>query len=543
MKRILKIIAIIIGVLIVIALVLPFVIDANTFKPKLESELTDALGRPVKVGNLSLSLLSGGVAADNISIADDPQFSQSPFVTAKALNVGVEMWPLIFSKTLNVTDLTLTEPQINLVKSENGEKWNFSSIGSKGESQATESKPPEQPKAQTEPEKAAQPTPSGGSNPNLSVGKLSVKGGRLTVSTVGSEQKPRVYDRVNINVTNFSFSSSFPFTMTAGLPGGGNLKLDGKAGPIATNAAFTPLEAKISVQQMNLAESGFIDPASGIAGIADFDGTVTSDGREAKTHGTLKATKLQVVQKGSPAGQPVQLTYAVVHNLAKQEGNVTEGDVAMGKAVSHLTGSYDAHGKVTTVNMKLIGQGMLVDDLEAMLPALGVVLPPKATLKGGVLNTNLLIVGPVDKLVTTGSVQMQNSQLANFDLGSRLSSIAALAGKQTGNDTTIKNFSSDVKVAPDGTQATNINLDVPAVGVLTGAGTVSKNNDLAFKMNAAVGGMGIPFGVTGTTSDPKFTPDVKGLASGLLQGALKNQTGGQQNPLSGLSGLFKKKPK
>jgi AsmA protein len=543
MKRILKIIAIIIGVLIVIALVLPFVIDANTFKPKLESELTDALGRQVKVGNLSLSLLTGGVAADNISIADDPQFSQSPFVTAKALNVGVEMWPLIFSKTLNVTDLTLTEPQINLVKSENGEKWNFSSIGSKAESQATESKPPEQPKAQTEPEKAAQPMPSGGSNPNLSVGKLSVKGGRLTVSTVGSEQKPRVYDRVNINVTNFSFSSSFPFTMTAGLPGGGSLKLDGKAGPIATNAAFTPLEAKISVQQMNLAESGFIDPASGIAGIADFDGTVTSDGREAKTHGTLKATKLQVVQKGSPAGQPVQLTYAVVHNLAKQEGNITQGDVAMGKAVSHLTGSYDAHGKVTTVNMKLIGQGMPVDDLEAMLPALGVVLPPKATLKGGVLNTNLLIVGPVDKLVTTGSVQMQNSQLANFDLGSRLSSIAALAGKQTGNDTTIKNFSSDVKVAPEGTQATNINLDVPAVGVLTGAGTVSKNNDLAFKMNAAVGGMGIPFGVTGTTSDPKFTPDVKGLASGLLQGALKNQTGGQQNPLSGLSGLFKKKPK
>ena len=543
MKRILKIIAIIIGVLIVIALILPFVIDANTFKPKLESELTDALGRQVKVGNLSLSLLSGGVAADNISIADDPQFGQSPFVTAKALNVGVEMWPLIFSKTLNVTNLTLTEPQINLVKSENGEKWNFSSIGSKGGSQATESKPPEQPKAQTEPEKAAQRAPSGGSNPNLSVGKLNVKDGRLTVSTVGSEHKPRVYDRVNINVTNFSFSSSFPFTMTAGLPGGGSLKLDGKAGPIATNAAFTPLEAKISVQQANLAESGFIDPASGIAGIADYDGTVTSDGRQAKTHGTLKATKLQVVQKGSPAGQPVQLTYAVVHNLARQEGNITEGDVAMGKAVAHLTGSYDAHGRVTTVNMKLIGQGMPVDDLEAMLPALGVVLPPRATLKGGVLNTNLLIVGPVDKLVTTGSVQMQNSQLANFDLGSRLSSITALAGKQTGNDTTIKNFSSDVKVAPEGTQASNINLDVPAIGVLTGAGTVSKNNDLAFKMNATVGGMGIPFGITGTASDPKFTPDVKGLATGLLQGALKNQTGGQQNPLSGLSGLFKKKPK
>ena len=42
----------------------------------------------------------------------------------------------------------------------------------------------------------------------------------------------------------------------------------------------------------------------------------------------------------------------------------------MGKAVAHLTGTYDAHGKVTSVNLKLNGQGMPVDDLEAMLPAL-----------------------------------------------------------------------------------------------------------------------------------------------------------------------------
>jgi len=129
MKRILKILAIVLGILIVIAIAIPFLIDANTFRPRLESELTDALGRQVKVGNLSLSLLSGSVSADNISIADDPAFSKSAFVQAKSLKMGVEMMPLIFSKTLNVTELTLKQPEINLVKSENGEKWNFSSIG------------------------------------------------------------------------------------------------------------------------------------------------------------------------------------------------------------------------------------------------------------------------------------------------------------------------------------------------------------------------------------------------------------------------------
>jgi AsmA protein len=546
MKRFLKIVAIVIAVLVVIAIAIPFFIDANTFRPKLEAELTDALGREVKVGNISLSLLSGGVTADNISIADDPQFSKAAFVQAKSLKVGVEMIPLIFSRTLNITQLTLDQPQISLVKSENGEKWNFSSLGGKNPSAPAHTTEKAAPK--TSSQTAAQED-AGGGNPNLSVGELNVNDGRLTVSKADSGAAQRVYDKVNIEVKNFSFNSSFPFTMSANTPSGGTMKLSGTAGPInPTDAALTPLNAKISVQKMNLAVSGFIDPAAGIAGIADLDGTVASDGHEAKANGDLKATNLQVVKKGSPAGRPVNVKFAVVHNLARETGNITQGDVSMGQAVAHLTGTYDAHGKVTVVNLKLVGDKMPVDDLEAMLPAVGVILPPKATLKGGDLIVNVVSAGAVDKLVSTGSVKMENTKLANFNLGEKMgAAISALSGKNTGNDTTIQNFSSDVKMSPAGTEANNVNLTVPAIGVLTGAGTVSPSNELAFKMKADVGGMGVPFGIGGTTSDPKFTPDVKGIATGLLQGYLNNQGKGnnqqQQNPINSVVGLFgKKKP-
>jgi len=547
MKRILKILAIVLGILIVIAIAIPFLIDANTFRPRLESELTDALGRQVKVGNLSLSLLSGSVSADNISIADDPAFSKSAFVQAKSLKMGVEMMPLIFSKTLNVTELTLKQPEINLVKSENGEKWNFSSIGGNNTSAPKPAAPA--PAAKSAPPSGGKSSPAvgnsspSGENPNLSVAKLNVDDGRLTVTQVGSGEKPHVYDKVNIQVKNFAFNSSFPFSLTAQLPANGSLKIDGKAGPIdAENAAQTPLSAKLSIQKMNLAQSGFLDPAAGISGIADYEGTVSSNGHQAKTNGTLKATNLQVVQKGSPAGKPVQVTYSVVHDLAKLTGTIPQCEISMGKAVSHLTGTYDAHGKVTSINMKLNGPSMPVDDLEAMLPALGVVLPPKATLKGGTLSTNMAISGPVDKLVTVGNVKLENSQLANFDLGSKLSAISALTGKKTGNDTSIQNFSSDVRVAPEGTKADNINLTVPSIGVVTGGGTVSPANQLAFKMNAAVAGNQIPFGVTGTTSDPKFTPDVRGIATGLLNSFTKGTgTNQQQNPINDVMGLFNKK--
>src|SRR5208282_5369169 len=504
MNRNLEIAAIIIGVLILIVILIPFFIDANSFRPKLESVLTDALGRQVKVGNLSLSLFSGAVKADDISIADDPAFSRTAFVQAKSLSVGVELMPLIFSKALNVTELTLNQPEISLVRSKDGERWNFSSLGSANSAK----------KAQP---KQAAPS-AGASNPNLSVSKLNVSDGRLTISRAGSSEKPRVYDKVDIGVTNFSFTNSFPFKMTADLPAGGTLALDGTAGPIdATDAALTPMQAKVTVHKMNLAASGFIDPASGIAGIAHFDGTASSDGHEAKTVGTLNVEKLQVVQKGAPAGKSVQVKYSVTYDLAKQTGTITQGEIALGKAVEQISGTYDAHASPTSINMKLDGQGMPVDDLEAMLPAVGVTLPPKSQLKGGTVATHFTIVGPVDKLVTTGTIRLENSTLAGFGVGSSLSAVSALGGKGSGDkDSVIQNLSANVRVAPEGTRVDNINLTIPTLGTLTGAGTVSPSNALDFKMKADV----IPFMIQGTTSDPKFVPDVKGMAGSLLNNAL-----------------------
>src|ERR1700756_4391353 len=112
LMKILKIVGIAVAVLLVILVALPFLINVNSFRPKIESEASDALGRQVTVGNLSLSILSGSVGLEKIVIADDPAFGKSPFITAKSLKVGVELIPLIFSKQVNVTDITLERPQI-----------------------------------------------------------------------------------------------------------------------------------------------------------------------------------------------------------------------------------------------------------------------------------------------------------------------------------------------------------------------------------------------------------------------------------------------
>src|SRR5438128_1922246 len=128
MKRAALILVAIIAVLLVVALALPFFIDANQFRPRLESELTKALGRDVKLGDLKVSLLAGGVSASDVSIADDPAFSRTPFIKAKFLDVKVELLPLITSRKLNVTGIEIDSPDIELIQSNAG-VWNFASVG------------------------------------------------------------------------------------------------------------------------------------------------------------------------------------------------------------------------------------------------------------------------------------------------------------------------------------------------------------------------------------------------------------------------------
>lgn len=538
MKRAFKIVGIIFAVIIVALVAIPLFLNVNTFRPKLESELTTALGREVKVGNLGLSIWSGSVSAENLSIADDPAFSKNPFIRAKSLKVGVELMPLIFSKKLNVTDITLEQPQITLLSTASG-KWNFSSIGNNSAPKSSEAK--------------------SSSATDFSVKKLAVKDGSVSVGKANGS-KVRTYKAVNITVKDFSYTSQFPFTLTAAMPGGGDFSLEGQAGPIdANDASQTPFNAQITVKKLDIAASGFVEPSTGIAGIADFDGKLSSDGKELQSSGTVHAEKLKLAEKGSPAGRPVEVKYAIAHNLQKKSGALKQGDISMGKAVARLTGSYQEQGETTALNMKLNGQGMPVDELVAMLPALGVILPSGSSLNGGTLSTALAITGTSANPTIVGPIRLAETKLSGFSLGSKLSTLSKFSGGgQTGNDTSIQNLSTDMRYAPSGIQTQNINLNVPALGLLTGSGTISPGGQLDYKMTANLSGSTItglsqlaglgnkgsnslPFFIRGTTSNPSFVPDVQGMFSKQLGGAGGVGKTSPDAVVDTLKGLFGKK--
>ncbi len=555
----------IIVALFLIILALPLFINVNQFKPTLETKLGVALGRKVGIGDIGLSILSGSVTVKDVSVADDPAYSNGAFLTAKSLDVGVAMMPLIFSRQLNVSSFTIEEPEITLLRNANG-TWNYSTLGAAGQS-----------KNSTPAAGGAAPTATA---PGFSVDKLKISNGRLIVGKVGAKAKPSVYSNVNLEASDLSYTTQFPFKLTATGPSGSDMKVEGKAGPInQTDTSATPLNATVNVAHMDLAKTGFIDPASGIAGIVDFNGDLSSDGKTMSSKGSVKTNKIKVTPSGAPSSVPLNVDYATDYTLKDQSGVLKQGDIHIGNALAHVTGTYSTAGDETKVQMKLNAQGMPLGDLQGFLPAVGVVLPPGSKLEGGTLTANLTLSGPVDKLVVAGPVNMQNAKLAGFSLKSKLGALSSFTGLGGGpgssSDTEIQTLSATVKYDPTGTKIDNLNLVVPTIGSVTGAGTMSPAGQLDFKMVAKLAGGigtgitevaggagklgsvmggggkgnsggGIPFKVQGTTSDPKIIPDIGGAAGNLVKGGVAGVGDAGKAPgaaAGAIGGLFGKKKK
>lgn len=566
MKRTFRIVVIVVAVLIVLLVVVPFLIPVDKFRPTIEQKASQALGRQVQFGSLSLSLISGSLSAEDLSIGDDAKFSTSPFLTAKSLKVGVEIFPLIFSKTLNITGITIENPQVTLLHNPAGQ-WNYSSLGGSARKSAQEP--------------AASASGTAASPADLSVQKFTLADGSIVVGSTSSPKRS-TYDHVNIVASNFSMTSKFPVTVTADLPAGGTLKLDGTAGPIdQQDASLTPIDAKLEIASLNLASTGFLDASEGLAGIVDLTANLASQNGEAETKGNLKLSKALLVAGGSPAGVPLTVEFATKYDLRKSSGVLEPSTLKIGSAAAHLDGTYETAGEATTVNIKLQAKDMPAKDLEAFLPALGINLPKGASLQAGTLNADLTLAGPTNKMVTAGNVGLFNGMLAGFDLGAMMKPVAALAGVKSGKDLQIQKLTTDLRMSPEGLKADNFIAVVPSVGNLTGAGTIDSRNALDFKMAAtltsalgdvgspvsdvggllgkATGGGGgcksgttVPFQIQGTTANPKFIPDVGGLAAGMLKSQLgcagglgetgaKDASKAPTDAVKSLGGLFKKK--
>ena len=421
-KRWVKVVIGIVAVVIVLLIIVPLFVNANTFRPTIENELSSLLGRRVTVDHLSFSLFSGSLVADNIAIADDPAFSTSPFLKANKLKIGVEVGPLLFSRQVRVTDFNVDSPAIQLIQNQAG-KWNFSSIGGSAAKPGSAQKP--------------------SSIPDLTVNDLKISNGSVTVSSIPDTGKPFVYSGVNVGVTHFSLAKSFPFDLSANLPVGGTLKLTGNAGPLSEkDAADTPFNAGLQIRHLDPVAAGLIEASKGISMVDDIDAKISSNGTVASSSGNIRAAKLQLSRTGSPAPQPVSIDYQVSDDLGARTGKVTDVAIHTGNVAAHVTGTYRLTPKAMVLDLHLAAPNLPVDQLEQLLPVVGIKLPSGSSLHGGTLTANMAITGPATETTISGPVDIENTSLTGFDLGSKIEGLNPFGG--TSGGTQIKTLSPEL---------------------------------------------------------------------------------------------------
>jgi AsmA protein len=508
-------------VLVLAVVIVPLFVNADSFRPMLENRLSSALGRKVTLGKLSFSLFTRNVVADQVTVADDPAFSSAPFLQAKSLKIGVHRRPLLLHHQISVKRFIAESPQIQLISNEKG-VWNYASLG-RGAPAGEQAAP--------------------GADPDLFVGIAQIIDGRVVVSSLPAKEQPFVYTAVNISVDNLSFGHVMPFSLTAKLPGSGTVALNGTAGPLnQQDASATPVSAQLAVRKFDPVKAGVVPASAGIGMEADIDAQLQSDGKMATSTGTILAQRLLLAKGGTPAATPVNLTYKVQADLKAQTGEVKDLAVDAGPVTMHTLGTFAMTRPATTVNLHVNAIRVPVDAVEALLPAVGVRLPSGSQLKGGTLTAQLGITGTTTSPVIAGPVEVDNTQLAGFDLASKIQGLKALTG--TSGGTEIQVLHADVRETPTQTELTNIDCEIPAIGTATGQGTVAESGALNFQLTAKLSGSGaagaavdaaaaalggiagnllhtaanasVPITITGTTSNPVIRANVAAMAKGTV---------------------------
>jgi hypothetical protein len=185
-------------------------------------------------------------------------------------------------------------------------------------------------------------------------------------------------------------------------------------------------------------------------------------------------------------------------------------------------------------------------------------LPKGASLKGGTLDTEIAAEGPLNNLTMNGRVEITGTRLAGFDLGDKLTPIAEAAGLKSSPDTSIEKLYADLRWTARGIAVNDIRLAVPAIGELSGAGTISPEQKLDFTMRATVSPIAlaaftegvsfdISFFVRGDAANPEFVPDYRDTARSLIDAVFsgKSPQDGEAEQgnriINSLKGIFKRK--
>ncbi len=160
--------------------------------------------------------------------------------------------------------------------------------------------------------------------------------------------------------------------------------------------------------------------------------------------------------------------------MKARRGSIAKSTLKLGSASATITATYSLAGKSPAIDATMSGPNMPLPELLAFLPTFDIVLPTGAKLEGGTVSAEVTARGPVSQLNSTGAIKIEKTKLTGYDLGGKLRILQQFAGLPTAPVTDIALAGAKFDTDSGGTRVREIVFTAPAIGQLTGDGTVSR---------------------------------------------------------------------
>lgn len=118
----LRIAAVIAAVLLLGALLVPYFLNVDRYRPNISSFLAAETGRAVMIGPMRARLLPAvGFTADGFRVGNPRGFGPGEFISAAQVRGTLAFWPLVFRHEVRIKSIELIRPRLALLEDARGE--------------------------------------------------------------------------------------------------------------------------------------------------------------------------------------------------------------------------------------------------------------------------------------------------------------------------------------------------------------------------------------------------------------------------------------
>ena len=226
--------------------IVPYFINIEQFKPKIEQLVSEKSGYPLTIqGDIDISVFPWvGFSLTDLKLDNPEGFQEKTFLTIKNFQARIKVLPLL-SKKVEIRRFIIDQPEILLTRNSSG-VWNWQSNEPKEAATANDVKP--------EPQSTAETAPSETSSKQLGiesllVGECALSNGSVTVNDLLTKTTRKLSD-INLTLQDVSLDKPIIITLLASLDGK-PVDVKGRVGPISDSPLTSKIDLNIDAELFN----------------------------------------------------------------------------------------------------------------------------------------------------------------------------------------------------------------------------------------------------------------------------------------------------